>query len=71
MPVLILIALIALMALVAGAAGLFFPAQTSESVALVGMGCLFAILARIVQLFHDHRATPPLRQVPQDQIGRT
>ncbi len=68
MPVLILIAMCAS---VAGAAGLFFPSQTSESLALLGMGCLFAILARIGQVFHHHRATATLRQVPQDEIGRT
>jgi len=63
--------LIAMAASVAGATGFLFPFQTSESVALVGMGCLFAILARIVQVCHQHRSTQPLRQVPQDEIGRT
>ena len=49
MPILILIML------AAGAAALLFASQTPESVALVGIACLFAILARIV------RASQPLK----------
>jgi hypothetical protein len=63
--------LIAIVVWGAGAAGLLSLSQTSESVALVGMGCLFTILARIVQVFHHHRAPTPLRRVTRDEIRRT
>lgn len=58
--------LIAMAASVAGAGGWLFPSQTSESVALVSMGCLLTIVAHLAQAFH-HRATHQFRPVTEDE----
>ncbi len=60
--------LVATVASVAGAVGWPFPPQTSESVELVGMGCLLTIGAHIVQVVHHHRAARRFRLSTKDGI---
>jgi hypothetical protein len=44
------------LALVAGVAGLLFASQATSGAALVALGCLFGVLARVTQADKHHAA---------------
>ena len=49
-------ALLVFLALAAGFIGLVFSSQATAGVAIVAVGCLLAIFARMAQASHHHRA---------------